>query len=75
MEEESQAGCWEVYVSPQQPVSQSLKGVIVLLAVWGDLLIDILNYNIYVLNMYLKNDWFSIYGSNTKFPFKSIFLF
>lgn len=52
----------------------SLKGVIVLLVAWADL-IDILNSDIYVLNMYLKNDWFSIYGSNTKFSFKSIFPF
>lgn len=33
------------------------------------------HFKFYVLNVYLKNYWFSIYGGNTKFPFKIIFPF
>lgn len=33
------------------------------------------HFKFYVLNMYLKTYWFSIYGGNTKLPFKIIFPF
>lgn len=58
---------------PPAACIKSLKGVIVLLMVlktsWGDLLMDVLNFNIYFI-MNLKNYWFFIYGGNIKFPFK-----